>query len=40
MAGGRAGGGAGKGNIIGLRFPDLRTCLTGGRRAVSVYILD
>ena len=40
MAVARDCGGAVKGNIIDLWFPDLGTCLTWGRRAVSVYILD
>ena len=40
MAVARDCGGAVKGNIIDLWFPDLDTCLTWGRRAVSVYILD
>ena len=40
MAVARDCGGAVKGNIIDLWFPDLGTCLTWGRRAVTVYILD
>lgn len=40
MAVARDCGGAVKGNIIDLWFPDLGTCLSWGRRAVTVYILD